>query len=752
MSASKDGGNGNGNGNGNGRAEPKSLGQLLVVYFVLYPFLFVVGCIDVVLGLFLPYKYDYESLPDKNATLSALSDSSDTKSPYVSTLSSELIRIDDPKANLYDEFAKVYKQFADKQTMGVREIISIDDEKQPNGKVFKKFSLGNYQWLTYEQIHTRITHISNGLLKLGIRSGADNAVMFAETRPEWLQTAFACFRIKCPVVTLYATLGVDALAFGINESKSRFAITSSEQLPKLQKILARVPALENIVVFTDKHTDKFLVDFKKANADNLKLNVFTLGQVEEIGAKMTDDVAFTAPGKDDLAVIMYTSGSTGNPKGVMMSHGNLLASVRAVNTRLDNLNSGKDRIIAYLPLAHVLELVAEMLCLLNGVSIGYSTPQTIADTSTAIKRGQKGDLRVLKPTIMIAVPIILERLSKTVYEKLSTTSVFKQTLFKKAYEQKLRRFRRGSSTRLLDRILFKRISSAVLGGKVRVVIAGSALLSKEVHEFVQVCLGPLVQAYGLTETCGAGTTQLPNQTDTETVGSVVPCCEVRLADWAEAGYRTTDKPNARGEIYIGGECVTLGYYNMPEQTAKDYSYINGVRYFATGDIGEMLPSGNLRIIDRKKDLVKLSGGEYVSLNKIESIVKLMPVVDNVCVVADSYQSYCVALVCPNGKQLKAFMEKQGEEVAAAANDSSEKLVADMCARLEANNGKLAAQLTKAIVDFCLSQGVERAEIPARVKFVKEVWMPDTGLVTDSLKLKRKEIEKFYAADIKVLYK
>lgn len=143
-----------------------------------------------------------------------------------------------------------------------------------------------------------------------------------------------------------------------------------------------------------------------------------------------------------------------------------------------------------------------------------------------------------------------------------------------------------------------------------------------------------MQAYGLTETTSSATSQLPNHTDCNTVGSVIPSCELRLVDWAEAGYRCTDKPNPRGEIYIGGNNVTMGYYNMPAETAESFKVIDGVRYFATGDVGEVLPNGNLKIIDRKKDLVKLSGGEYVSLNKIESILKLLTFVDNCCVVAE----------------------------------------------------------------------------------------------------------------------
>ena len=381
----------------------------------------------------------------------------------------------------------------------------------------------------------------------------------------------------------------------------------------------------------------------------------------------------------------------------------------------------------------------------------------LSDASTGIKKGQMGDLRMLKPTFMATIPIVLERVCKIVNERLGERGWLFQMIFARAYAQKLAAFKSNRGTHLLDAILFNRFSTAALGGRMRNILTGGALLSKEVQEFAQVCIAPTSQAYGLTETCGAGTTQLPNQTDTETVGSVVPCCEIRLVDWVEAGYRTTDKPNPRGEILIGGESITLGYYNMPEQTSKDFSYINGVRYFATGDIGEMLPGGHLRIIDRKKDLVKLAGGEYVSLNKMESIIKLVPLVDNICMVANSYKSYCVALVCPNLKQLKAFVQQEqpdhGLDMADnndANGSDSEKILAEMCALC--NRGEdMMKRFNAIIAEHCVKQGVDRMEIPSKCVLVKEVWLPETGLVTDSLKLKRKELEKFYSQELQAIY-
>jgi len=721
-------------------------------YILITPFLFIVSIIDFLIGLIVPYKYEDPELPDKNAILTELTDKTNPNSPYRSTMASDLVRLADPNTNIYEEFTKCVKAYWDKKTLGIREILSIDDEVQPNGKVFKKYSLSsNYKWTSYEDVYKRVNNLSNGLLSLGLKSN-DKIVLFAETRPEWLVSAFACFRIKVPVVTLYSTLGIDALTYGINQTGTPFLITSGEQLPKLQKILSKIPTVTHLIVIVDKFTQKNLLEFKKFSN---QMKVFTIQETEELGKETPTIEDYERPNLKDLAVVMYTSGSTGNPKGVMISHGNILTSLNALYKRLGTVRTEKDIYVAYLPLAHILELSIEIGCLINGIRLAYSSPQTISDTATAIKKGQKGDLRIMKPTIMAAVPVVLERLSKTVYEKLSTTSSFTQLLFKLAYESKLQSFRAGRSTRLLDRILFKRISRAVVGKKLRLLVCGGAMLSKEVQEFVQVVLCPVMQAYGLTETCGGGTSQLPNQTDTGIVGSIVPCNEIRLVDWVEGGYRSTDTPYPRGEIYIGGDNVALGYYNMPDKTDEDFKVINGVRYFATGDIGEMI-NGNLKIIDRKKDLVKLQGGEYVSLNKVETILKLLPFVDNCCVVADPTKSNCVCLVQPNPKKISDLLsevdEKTKEEInnlkeINGVNEKSKELN-----RILENNPKIIAQLTKEATTHCLSQGLERFEIPSKLKFVPEIWLPDTGFVTDSLKLKRKAIETFYKNDIEMLYK
>jgi long-chain acyl-CoA synthetase len=280
----------------------------LVKYLVIYPFLSFIGIFDFFIGLLLPYKYEDNALPDKKAVLSRQVDPSDPSSGFRSSLYSDLIRTETKETSLYSKLAESVKVHHSWKTMGVREILSIDDEVQPNGKVFKKYNLGQYNYSTYEQIFERINNFSNGLLNIGLKSN-DNVVLFAETRPEWIIAAFGCFRIKVPIVTLYATLGVDALAYGINQTSAPYVFTSGEQLPKLAKILKSISNITNVIVFDDKFTENNLCDFKLKCPGSIK--VFTMHEVETIGKESKQIDNYDRPNKDDLAIIMYTSGSTG---------------------------------------------------------------------------------------------------------------------------------------------------------------------------------------------------------------------------------------------------------------------------------------------------------------------------------------------------------------------------------------------------------------------------------------------------------
>lgn len=271
----------------------------------------------------------------------------------------------------------------------------------------------------------------------------------------------------------------------------------------------------------------------------------------------------------------------------------------------------------FLPLAHSLEMTAELFCFGLGLPIGYGTPYTMTDSSTAIKRGQKGDLRLLQPTIIAGVPLILDRIRKTIQDRVEMRkSVFWKQLFKYSIAYKNYWLDRGYDTPLLNRIVCNRVKGQV-GGKVEYMLIGGAPLSPDTQRVMRAFLNiKLLIGYGATETCAATTVSDSKDLSIGRIGAPVQGVKVRLIDWPEGGYFVTDKPHPRGEMVVGGPHISAGYYKLPEQTAEAYEEIDGVRWFKMGDIGEVFENGTFKIIDRKKDLVKLQFGEYVSLGKV----------------------------------------------------------------------------------------------------------------------------------------
>uniref|UniRef100_A0A667ZMP9 long-chain-fatty-acid--CoA ligase n=1 Tax=Myripristis murdjan TaxID=586833 RepID=A0A667ZMP9_9TELE len=626
-------------------------------------------------------------------------------------------------------FEYAAQRFPYRDCLGTREVISEEDERQNNGKVFKKVILGEYRWLSYEETHSAASRLGSGLSSLGQRP-KNNIAIFCETRAEWIIAAQACFMYNFPLVTLYSTLGGPAIAHGLNEAQVTHIITSRELLEtRLKAILREVPRLQHIIVVDNTPTT--WLGYPRG------ISVHNMSAVQELGAK-PENVARgrQQPLPSDIAVIMYTSGSTGIPKGVMISHSNIIAGITGMAERIPNL-SEEDTYIGYLPLAHVLELSAELVCVSHGCRIGYSSPQTLADQSTKIKKGSKGDTSVLQPTLMAAVPEIMDRIYKNVMTKVEEMNHVQRTLFTLAYNYKLEQLAKGYSTPLCDKLVFRKVRS-LLGGRTRVLLSGGAPLSAATQRFMNVCFCcPVGQGYGLTETCGAGTISELWDYSTGRVGGPLVCCEIKLKDWVEGGYRSTDKPHPRGEILIGGPNVTMGYYKNQAKNQEDFCVDeNGQRWFCTGDIGEFHDDGCLKIIDRKKDLVKLQAGEYVSLGKVEAMLKNCPLVDNICAYANSDETYVIGFVVPNQKQLLALADQY------RIRGSWEELC---------NNKAMEELVLKVITEAALAAQLERFEIPRKIRLSPEPWTPETGLVTDAFKLKRKELKTHYQADIERMY-
>lgn len=637
-------------------------------------------------------------------------------------------------STLAELFERSCKMYHDKRLLGTRKLISRETEVTENGRSFEKLHLGEYEWLTYGRTFETVCNFASGLAQLGHKR-EERAAIFADTREEWFIALQGCFRRNITVVTIYASLGEEALCFSLNETEVTTVICGHKEMKKLLNVSGQLDTVKRLICMDDEIPSVSSVDGSNSWAITSFADVEKLGRANPVDADL--------PASSDIAVIMYTSGSTGLPKGVMMTHGNILATGSAVMTIVPALGSN-DVYLAYLPLAHILELAAENIILAVGSSIGYGSPLTLTDTSSKIKRGTKGDAAALGPTLMTAVPAILDRVRDGVRKKVDAKGGLSKKLFDIAYARRLFAingswFGAWGLEKILWNFLVFRKVRAVLGGQIRFLLSGGAPLSGDTQRFINICLGaPIGQGYGLTETCAGGTFSEYDDTSVGRVGAPLPCSFIKLIDWPEGGYLAGDSPMPRGEIVIGGPNVTVGYFKNEEKTNEVYKVDErGMRWFYTGDIGQFHADGCLEIIDRKKDIVKLQHGEYVSLGKVEAALLGSPYVENIMVHADPFHSYCVALVVASQPILEDLAKKQGIEY---TNFS------DLC-QME----KIVKEIHASLVKEAQKARFEKFEIPAKIKLLHEAWTPESGLVTAALKLKREVVKRTFSEDLLKLY-
>lgn len=613
------------------------------------------------------------------------------------------------------------ERFTSALCMGAREILNVREDKESKTE---KYTLGPYKWFTYRDIHKKVNNIALGLSTLGMNQ-KDSMMFFADTSMEWQLALQACFQHGYVCTTTYANLGVNALAFGLKQANSKVLFTDAALIDSVSAVLDKCPSVKYVVYIPDKRPKTFYKyisdDIIQSKINGKGVKVLSIEQVEKFGEKLS------ASGEkkeyniqpEDLCVIMYTSGSTGTPKGVMISNYNLVSTIGGSCTLIPNMGPG-DFYLAYLPLAHILAMLTECGSIAFGSAIGYGSPKTLSDTSPCIDEGQcSGDAIELRPTLMAAVPAIMNKIHGAVIAKVKKTGGMTEKLFNKAYEAKLNAMKHGCDTPFWNRLIFDKLRAKLLGGRVRYMLSGGGPLSKSTQEFMNIVMcAPIGQGYGLTEVCGCCSIAWANDRTFGRAGAPVLSAQLALVDWEEGNYFIQPKNggNPQGEILVGGPHVTMGYLGDEEKTRESYFEDADGRWFRTGDVGEFEPDGCIKIIDRKKDLVKLSGGEYISYGKIETVAGICKSIDLVMCYADSEQNYAILI-----------------------------------ATKPPNQNPDPQAVLKEIQQLCQEYKFPRFEIPSKILIVDDQWTPESDLVTAALKLKRKNIVDKYKDEIKKMY-
>ncbi|ORZ25569.1 hypothetical protein BCR42DRAFT_400441 [Absidia repens] len=646
-----------------------------------------------------------------------------------------VVRVPDTTVHtLYDVLQSSVRKYGDKNGFGRRRVEKmVDEEKEVtkfiNGvetkekKIWNFFQLSPYEYISYKEASDIAHAIGNGFAALGLEPKA-KVEIFSGTNMDWLLTAHGLFTQNMTIVTAYETLGEDGLLHSMNETEVEAIYTTADLLPLVSRVATQCPSLKYVIYSGDAKPD-LAAKIKSTQIED----VLTLEALIETGKKFPREPRRPEP--EDLCCIMYTSGSTGNPKGVILSHKNIVAAIAGVNCLLSRVVSNADTMLAYLPLAHVLEFCVENSCIYWGVTLGYASPRTLTDASV---RNCKGDIKEFRPTLMTGVPAVWESIRKGILNKINSASPSAQKIFYKAYATKSWLFERGMPSKILDAVVFSKIREQV-GGRLRFALSGGAPISIETQKFLSVCICPILGGFGMTESCGMSTVMAPDQFGYGHVGAPVPCCEIKLVDVPDANYFSTNYPKPQGEVWVRGASICGGYWKR-EDVTKETLTSDG--WLQTGDIAEWNENGTLSIIDRKKNLVKLSNGEYIALEKLESVYKSCLFVNNLCVYADSLLAKPVALVVPVEASVRAWASENG-----VAEKDWEKL----CLEPSVRKAVLAALIAQA-----KEAGLKPAEMLFDIFLCDEEWTTDNGLLTAAQKIKRQDINKKFQEQLDTMNK
>jgi long-chain acyl-CoA synthetase len=564
--------------------------------------------------------------------------------------------------------------------------------------------------LSSKEFFERVRDVSLGLGALGVEAG-DRVAIVSESRPEWLIADLGILCGGAITVPLYPTLSAPQARYILHDSSCRVAIVSTRvQLEKIQEVRHHLPSLSAVVLidgFSDSDSPSVMSFDALAERGHARLTA-------EWGAGRDFREKTRAITTNNLATIIYTSGTTGEPKGVMLTHANLVSNMVAGAKVLGVMH--EDVALSFLPLSHAFERLVSYIYLFSGVTICF------AESLDTIRR----DIVEVRPTVMTGVPRVFEKLHARIIEKGLAESGIKRSIFQWAVDigQRHGREQLGGEpagvlvqlqAALADRLVFAKIREN-LGDRVRYLVSGSAPLSMSIAAFFQGVGLPIIEGYGLTETSPVLTVNPPGRARIGTVGPAIPGVELRIAD--------------DGEILARGPNIMQGYLNKPEATAEALK--DG--WFHTGDVGTLDAEGYLTITDRKKDLLVTSGGKKIAPQPIEAILKRNPLVAEAVLLGDR-RKHAAALIVPDFAALERRLKELGRPPAPRA---------ELVTRAD------VVALYQEIVD-ALNRDLAQFERVKKIAVLPNEFSIDSGELTPTLKVKRKIVEQRWRDLIETLY-
>ena len=576
---------------------------------------------------------------------------------------------------------------------------------------------GEWKYYSTEEVIESANKFSCGLLKLGVKKTDKIAIITYKNRTEWSIADIGIQQVGAITVPVYPNISPREYEYIFNDSEIKYCFLGADDLcEKVEIARKKIPSLIDIYTFDRQEGKKYWED------------IFTIDGISDV-KKIMDSID-----PKELASIIYTSGTTGNPKGVMLSHKNIVSNVLNVSQLLP-VESG-DAVLSFLPLCHVFERSASYAYQFRGVTINY--------TGTDNLGGETGDLQTVKPHYFNTVPRLLEKVYEKIYTKgLALTGTKKKLFFwalsltdDYAYDKKyvgLSAIKRN----IADKLIFSKWREA-LGGNIKGILTGAAPCPISMARIFSAAGIPIREGYGLTET-SPGLTVNGYEKGNAMLGTVGPALEnVELYIDASDG----DYKEGEGEILAAGPNVMMGYYNQKEKTEEVFKEINGKRWFKTGDIGKLIKSGDkhfLKITDRKKELLKTSGGKYVAPAPIENALKEDFLIEQVMVVGDK-RKFVSAIILPAKEALENW-----------------------CKEHQMTNQSFAEMITNEKVINCYQEIINKynpmfshIEQIKKFKLLNAEWEPtkkdgSDAELTPTMKLKRRVITEKFKKDIDDMY-